>query len=95
MSAQKLSISDEEQSELMEIGERLYNWMTAVFLHHYLKKTYTSSLNIGYDREIRFLLQYHILEKAIYELGYELNARPDWAVIPLRGIYTIVNDKAP
>jgi maltose alpha-D-glucosyltransferase/alpha-amylase len=30
------------------------------------------------------------LEKAIYELNYELNNRPDWVVIPLRGIKALV-----
>jgi maltose alpha-D-glucosyltransferase / alpha-amylase len=32
-----------------------------------------------------------LLEKAIYELGYELNARPDWVNVPLRGIQYLVN----
>jgi maltose alpha-D-glucosyltransferase/alpha-amylase len=29
------------------------------------------------------------LEKAIYELGYEMNNRPDWMWVPLRGIEAI------
>jgi len=31
------------------------------------------------------------LEKAIYELNYELNNRPDWTIIPLNGIKSIMN----
>ena len=83
-------ITVKQQTELFEIGERIYSWMVAIFLNHYLKKAFDSTLNIGYDHEIEYLLKYHLLEKAIYELGYELNARPDWAIIPLRGIYTIL-----
>lgn len=40
------------------------------------------------------LLNVHLLEKAIYELGYELNNRPAWLAIPLEGIREILNSKA-
>ena len=36
--------------------------------------------------ELSVLLYSHLLEKAIYELSYELNNRPDWVRIPLAGI---------
>ena len=31
-----------------------------------------------------------LLEKALYELRYELNTRPDWVRIPLRGILDLM-----
>ncbi|MEJ7645504.1 MAG: maltose alpha-D-glucosyltransferase [Chryseolinea sp.] len=34
----------------------------------------------------QLLLRTFLLEKAIYELGFELNGRPEWTVVPLRGI---------
>jgi maltose alpha-D-glucosyltransferase/alpha-amylase len=34
----------------------------------------------------------HLLEKAIYEVGYELNGRPDWLKIPLKGIEQVINE---
>jgi maltose alpha-D-glucosyltransferase/alpha-amylase len=36
------------------------------------------------------LLEIFILEKAVYELGYELNHRPSWLMIPVRGIGQIL-----
>jgi maltose alpha-D-glucosyltransferase/alpha-amylase len=32
------------------------------------------------------LLHAYVLDKALYELGYELNNRPDWVQIPLAGL---------
>jgi maltose alpha-D-glucosyltransferase/alpha-amylase len=32
------------------------------------------------------MLDFYLLDKAIYELRYELNNRPDWVGIPLEGI---------
>lgn len=81
-----------EAEQYFEKAERVYSWISSVFIHHYMQKIYNSHLNLGYKQEVNYLLQYHLLEKAIYELGYELNSRPDWAVIPLRGIYKIVSN---
>jgi maltose alpha-D-glucosyltransferase/alpha-amylase len=50
------------------------------------------NVDIGYNEERIFLLKYCMLEKAVYELGYEMNSRPEWAIIPLEGIRTIIND---
>ena len=35
------------------------------------------------------LLQALIVDKALYELGYELNSRPEWARIPLAALVTL------
>lgn len=46
------------------------------------------------QKDLDMLLQVYLLNKAIYELGYELNNRPDWVIIPLRGIKRILEDPA-
>ena len=38
------------------------------------------------EAAIMNLLSIFELEKAIYELGYELDNRPDWVSIPVAGI---------
>jgi maltose alpha-D-glucosyltransferase/alpha-amylase len=40
--------------------------------------------------ETEALLRLHLLEKAVYELGYELNNRPAWLPIPLHGIQELI-----
>lgn len=39
---------------------------------------------------MEILLDAYLLEKAMYELGYELNNRPDWIEIPIEGILGIM-----
>ncbi len=83
-----------EQKELFQAGEILFKYFVGVFLQTYTEVAQAGNLNIGYRKEIDFLLKYCLLEKAVYELGYELNSRPRWAVIPLTGIASIMEFKA-
>jgi maltose alpha-D-glucosyltransferase/alpha-amylase len=39
--------------------------------------------------DLEALLQLFTLDKALYELGYELNNRPDWVHIPLAGLMRV------
>lgn len=52
----------------------------------------TPLLPDGREEEGR-LLALLLLEKAAYELNYELNNRPDWAIIPLRGLGELLGIK--
>lgn len=81
-----------DQIELFEAGEILYQYLKGVFLGTYIVEIQNANINIGYHQERIFLLKYSLLEKAVYELGYELNSRPRWAVIPLKGISNIINN---
>lgn len=42
------------------------------------------------SEDLEILLQCFLLEKAVYELGYELNNRPGWVSIPIKGIMQIL-----
>jgi maltose alpha-D-glucosyltransferase/alpha-amylase len=61
-------------------------WVGDRFLEEYLKLAGEDVFLPPTRAEIMALLQIHVLEKAVYELGYELNNRPDWVAIPLEGI---------
>ena len=73
-----------------EMAERFYQLVCGLYMHGFIKTAIKGGLDIGYKPEIHYLLRYHVLEKAVYELGYELNSRPAWAIIPLRGIMKII-----
>jgi predicted trehalose synthase len=51
------------------------NEMMRQFIQSYME---TSNINVDIE-----LLDLFLAEKAIYELKYELNNRPDWLDIPL------------
>ena len=63
-----------------------YSWVSAAFLNSYLETASKGSFLPQTSSELQVLLDAYVLEKVIYELGYELNNRPDWVEIPLRRI---------
>jgi maltose alpha-D-glucosyltransferase/alpha-amylase len=67
-----------------------HSWVSAAFLHAYRQVVGPAPLLPHADDEFRLLLEAHLLEKAVYELGYELNHRPDWVRIPVIGILELL-----
>jgi len=60
-------------------------WVNAAFLRAYLTATRAAAL-LPPPADLEVLLRGYVLEKALYELAYELNNRPSWVHIPLAGI---------
>ena len=71
--------------ERLEPWARIWQaWMSATFLKSY--REVAAPLLPGDPATARQLLDLHRLEKALFELEYELNYRPDWVRIPMLGI---------
>jgi maltose alpha-D-glucosyltransferase/alpha-amylase len=67
--------------------------VSAAFLKSYLAAAGTASFVPQSPDDLDAQLTTMLLEKALYELRYELNMRPDWVRIPLRGILEVVTPK--
>jgi maltose alpha-D-glucosyltransferase / alpha-amylase len=66
-----------------------YRQMSSVFLQSYLQTT-AGAIFMPESEDLPIMLEAYVLDKAVYEIGYELNNRPDWVVIPIRGIKHIL-----
>jgi maltokinase len=75
---------------LQKAADRWYKLITDAYLDAYMQTMGDISAIFGNRTELNFLLQLHLLEKSVYELGYELNGRPDWIRIPLKGIQHVL-----
>jgi maltose alpha-D-glucosyltransferase/alpha-amylase len=71
---------------LAEWADAINRWLAAAFLRGYLGTVEGTPLVPAEPRHLRLLLDALWLDKASYELEYELNNRPDWVAIPLRGL---------
>lgn len=75
----------------MERWARLWQvWTSWAFLKEYLAVAGNAPFVPRERRELKVLLDALILERALYELGRELGARPQWAGIALHSIEQIL-----
>jgi maltose alpha-D-glucosyltransferase/alpha-amylase len=60
--------------------------VSASFLAGYLESIDGSDLLPRDDHALRVSLDAHLLEKACYEIQYELDHRPDFVEVPIAGV---------
>jgi predicted trehalose synthase len=78
--------------ERLEPWARIWQtWATAAFLRAYFATADRALFVPALPAQRDALLRLFVLGKALYELHYELNNRPDWVRIPLLGIFEILN----
>jgi maltose alpha-D-glucosyltransferase/alpha-amylase len=63
-----------------------YFWTSVAFLHAYRQAAQGAPFVPQSDDQFEQLLDACLLEKAVYELRYELNNRPDWVYLPLTAL---------
>jgi maltose alpha-D-glucosyltransferase/alpha-amylase len=67
-----------------------YRQTSSLFLQSYLKTTTGAVFIPKNSDDFQVMLEAYLLDKAVYEIGYELNNRPSWVLIPIRGIKHIL-----
>jgi maltose alpha-D-glucosyltransferase/alpha-amylase len=86
----------EQPESLARITPLLQDWeaeVGKVFLAAYAEAVH--EVGVFADKSAPHgLLDLFLLEKLFYEVRYELDNRPDWVVIPLRGIVDLMNKRS-
>jgi len=70
-------------------AEAFRAWVCVSFVQRYLAGIAGEAYCPASPTAARSLLEFYELEKALYEVNYELNNRPDWLPVPLSGLLRI------
>jgi len=92
-------ISEDDAARLAGWARAWQRWVSAAFLASYLDRLGWRAGEDGAgllpadSGDLARLLDVFLLEKALYELRYELNNRPDWVRLPLAGILQLAEEE--
>jgi maltose alpha-D-glucosyltransferase / alpha-amylase len=85
------SVIRPEDAPALELAARYWvQHVSATFLRGYLEASEGSAHLPKTREEIAILLRAHLIEKALYEINYEIANRPEWVRIPLRGLLDLM-----
>ena len=91
----ELGMVNAERAPVVEMWLRYwYAWSGATFLNSYLRVVTQLPLVPQSREEVDALLTALMLDKSIYEIGYELNNRPEWVHIPIKGALQMLEEPA-
>jgi maltose alpha-D-glucosyltransferase/alpha-amylase len=83
----------DEDAPLLDRAARFWHrWVSAVYVRRYLQVAREGRIVPQEGDQLETLLRAYLLEKALYEIVYELNNRPAWTGIPLRGVLQLLSE---
>ena len=88
-----LGVRDPRAEPVHAWAHAWYLWTASAYLNAYIEEV-PAGIIAADLQETRFLLDTYMLDKALYELSYELDNRPTWADIPLRRILDLLQAPA-
>ncbi len=83
-------VRPEDLSRSQVLSKSWSFWVSVVFLQSYLESSRSKGFLPASNEELKSLLDLYLLYKSVYELHYEMNNRPDWVSVPIRGILDIL-----
>jgi maltose alpha-D-glucosyltransferase/alpha-amylase len=83
------AIRAQDQERVRPWGLAWSTWVSAAFLTGYFEIV-KPPLVPADPAVARQILDFHTMEKCIYEIAYELNNRPEWLPIPVRGLLDLI-----
>ncbi|HEX3849627.1 MAG TPA: maltose alpha-D-glucosyltransferase [Polyangiaceae bacterium] len=75
-----------DRARLAPWAETFRAWVCVSFVRTYLAGIADQAYCPKSPESARVLLEFYELEKALYEVSYELNNRPTWVAVPLAGL---------
>jgi maltose alpha-D-glucosyltransferase/alpha-amylase len=84
---------DGQLSQLILWARFWARWVGAIFYKAYLKAASGAAFLPPTEADLQMMTEVFLLRKAVYELGYELNNRPDWVKIPMQGIMDLMGEQ--
>ncbi|MDD2732899.1 MAG: maltose alpha-D-glucosyltransferase [Desulfuromonadaceae bacterium] len=82
--------TEEDRGKLVPVARRWADETREMFLRAYHEITFGSGMYGAFD-EISGLIGLFEMEKALYELRYEIGNRPGWITVPLQGVLALCN----
>ena len=88
------ALRSEDIPRLKDWAQAWFLWVSGEFLRSYLDLMSDTPVLPSAVEDIAVILDGYMLQKALYEVSYELNNRPEWLTVPLRGIMQVL-ESAP
>jgi maltose alpha-D-glucosyltransferase / alpha-amylase len=85
------ALSEDAAQRLEPWARRWTRWVSEAFLRSYLETAAGAPFLPRDEQAIDRLLDVLLLEKALYEIAYELDHRPSWAQTPIRGLLDLLD----
>jgi maltose alpha-D-glucosyltransferase/alpha-amylase len=80
----------EQVARIDRWAEHWHEWVSAIFLQGYLETSKGMDFLPRTDAEKQILLRAHLIEKALLEIAYEVEHRPEWVGIPVHGLASLL-----